>query len=213
MFAFVSCVTIGGGTTEADRLAQVRPAIVRMAYDGGVCTAFHVGNHRFITANHCLHSENPKAEIELEDQAGNTYRAIVITTFPDNDVAIMQAGGFYGPKLELWNDGNDGALKVGTKIMTIGYPGYNFTNFTFEVGYIKDLNFEVSNRRFITSRDNVFRGQSGGPTISVTNGKVIGMNDALIEMIDHLSPFAHQHGSISMYVPYDQLADALKTVR
>lgn len=207
----LACATVSHTTTLAEeRFASTKEAVVRMAYDSGSCTAFHVGDQKFITAEHCLGAERKLDDIILIDQKGNEHLAVVLLEDASQDVAVLFAETFRGPKLEFWDDKVDGELRPGTEIMTVGYPGYYFIRLTFEIGHIRETNFDLIGRRLISSRDSVFRGQSGGPTIAMKNGKVIGMNDALIENIDQLSPFRHQHGSISLYVPYDILADALK---
>lgn len=207
----ISCASIDPSIVEEVRFSRAKDAIVRVSYDRGTCTAFHVGNHKFITAQHCLDTRNASAQLVLIDQQNREHKAEILAQFPQDDVAVIYAETFRGPKLELWNDKEDGTLRPGTEIMTIGYPGYYFIRLTFEIGHVRETNFNISGTRFISSRDTVFRGQSGGPTIALKNGKVIGMNDALIENIDQLGPYLHQHGSISLYVPYDTLSGALNS--
>lgn len=206
----LSCATINPNTSEEERFARAKDAVVHVEYDGASCTAFHVGAHKLITANHCLDVKRKLVDINLIDQQGNTHKANILLQDEENDVAVLYAETFRGPKLELWDEKKDGKLRPGTEIMTIGYPGYYFLRLTFEIGYVRETEFDLLGRELISSRDSVFRGESGGPTLAVKNGKVIGMNDMLIENIDRLSPFAHQHGSISLYVPYNVLADDVK---
>lgn len=139
------------------------------------------------------------------------YPAELVSVDISSDLSVLLVNYFNNSVLEVWNYEKDGDLKLGMPIISFGFPGYYFTEFTFELGYIKDLTV-IKGREIIMAKEMAYNGGSGGPVISLTNGKVIGITDAMIERIYNLPQKRHQHYSLSLIVPYFKIYDVVNNI-
>ena len=104
-------------------------------------------------------------------QGGNRYRAIVVATDPLLDIALLKSD-LSVPFFQL-----DDAFSVGDDIVAIGSP-HGYEN-NVSVGNVSSLDRKVYNYQgaplysFVDLA--IFPGNSGGPVIKESNGKVIGM--------------------------------------
>lgn len=107
------------------------------------------------------------------------YTAKTIGTDPETDIALIKIEGALFPALSM---GDSDTLEVGEPVMAIGSP-FGLT------GSVTTGIVSAKNRRqvsgdvydnYIQTDASINPGNSGGPLID-TNGKVIGMNTAIIE--------------------------------
>ena len=204
--------------TEDTAPDGIKPAIVSLHYKKYSCTAFHIGNGHFITAAHCLGEDVswPEDAIKLVDTNDQTHFAKIIMIDLRRDMMLLVTHDFTGPALEIWNPLSDGKPSRGMKLMSAGFPSYYFTEYTFDFGYLKDMAYHHGdNLQTILSKDISFRGDSGGPVISLRNGKVIGMTDAVLERIDRFDEKdqTHQHASLSILIGYSEISALIKENR
>jgi len=113
----------------------------------------------------------------------------------EKDLVLLSVYGFKGPALHLW----DGNIPYGMELVVLGYPGYYDVNFLWEHGYVKDI-VEFDGIEMILSEESSYAGESGGPVISTVDGRVIGMVDAGMELIEWLRIPMHSHISLSLFV-------------
>ena len=205
MLSLISCSVLGPLSAKQivhhneDGVAQLTRDIHLI--DGtrvnGSCTVFHIGNGRLLTAAHCfdplyltLYTNKEEESFmdtyfnhQITDAHGHVYKKIKLLKYNiSHDMVLLQVEGFDGRALAIWNPSLDGTPEVGDRIISLGYPGYFARKFTFEIGLIKSISFMKTglghDGPFILSKGTLFPGYSGGPTLSMENGKVIGLNHA-----------------------------------
>jgi hypothetical protein len=130
----------------------------------------------------------------------------------DRDVAVFEAMGFKGQPMILWSERLYGMPKIGSSIVSMGYPGYYQQQFIFEEGIIMD--YTTSNGvSLLVSKGISYPGESGGPVISLHNGQVIGVVHALVEHIFHAGEDMHVHNTISLIVSWSEVRAVLEHAR
>jgi hypothetical protein len=138
-------------------------------------------------------------EVRMVNERNFQYFPKVAKFNKAKDLVLLLAPDFKGPALSLWDGGWDGHIPRGMELVALGYPGYYGLDFIFEHGFIKDIvNFEGV--EMVVSEEASYSGESGGPVLSTANGKVIGMVDAGIELINWRRFPMHEHVSISLFV-------------
>ncbi len=141
--------------------------------DGNVLTNHHV-------VEGALTGDRSALEVALPD--GSKYRARIVGTDKQNDLAVIRLVGAPKERLHPIPLGDSGSLKVGQKVLAIGNP-LRLQN-TLTVGVISSLG-----RRIRTETgdlvDNVIQtdaainpGNSGGPLLN-TAGEMIGINTSI----------------------------------
>jgi S1-C subfamily serine protease len=112
---------------------------------------------------------------------GQSYRARMIGTDPDNDIAILQIDAPADTLYPIpWGDSSK--LRVGQRILAIGNP-FGLER-TLSDGIISSLNRQLPSRTRRTMRSiiqidaSLNQGNSGGPLLN-TRGQLIGMNTAI----------------------------------
>lgn len=200
------CISSNTGPNTAESvISDSKNAIVRITYNEGSCTGFHIGYNLFATAAHCFWP-GPYFPISDINIIRNTEKlsAEIVTLDFNTDVALLISDNFSGPSLELYQESIDGPLTLGRPVIALGYPGYNNTILTFEDGLIKQLAPST-----ITTRDMIYFGESGGPLIDLKSGKVIGIAHALYEHQISLGSNSHQHYTESLYKPINKLEELI----
>tara|TARA_B100001094_G_scaffold59274_1_gene54768 strand:+ start:362 stop:1774 length:1413 start_codon:yes stop_codon:yes gene_type:complete len=129
-----------------------------------------------ITNNHVIENNN---EIEITTNNNKTYKANVIGSDPDTDIAVLKINS--GGKLPYIYFGNSDTTRIGEWVLAVGNP-FNL-NSTVTAGIIsaksRDLNkSDGVNESYIQTDAAVNRGNSGGALVN-TSGELIGINTAI----------------------------------
>ncbi len=129
-----------------------------------------------ITNNHVIEDSN---EIEITTNDNKSYKAKIIGTDPDTDIAVLKINT--NKKLPYVFFGNSDATKIGEWVLAVGNP-FNL-NSTVTAGIIsaksRDLNKRDGvNESYIQTDAAVNRGNSGGALVN-TSGELIGINTAI----------------------------------
>ncbi|MDA9602684.1 trypsin-like peptidase domain-containing protein, partial [Flavobacteriaceae bacterium] len=129
-----------------------------------------------ITNNHVIENNN---EIEITTNNNKIYKAIVIGSDPDTDIAVLKINS--GEKLPYIYFGNSDTTRIGEWVLAVGNP-FNL-NSTVTAGIIsaksRDLNkSDGVNESYIQTDAAVNRGNSGGALVN-TSGELIGINTAI----------------------------------
>jgi len=191
------------------RIATTKPSVVRFVSEHGSCSAFYVGQDLFITAAHCI---RPDADHFIENTDGDMYLVQTIITDRDRDVAVFSSNDFDGLPLQLWNEWMYGDLKIGSAIISMGFPGYYGQEFAFEEGTVLDKRMR-GRVRMLVSRNAAYFGESGGPVISLHNGQVVGLVHALSEHVTDLGGDIRVHNTLSMLVAWSEIRTVLEQAR
>jgi S1-C subfamily serine protease len=200
----LSLMLMGGcAHTVESTLSESRGSVVKLEYNSGICTSFHIGGGYFLTAAHCFHDAVLVSGVTVIDDRGERHRAALINRDSKRDIAILAVDDFHGPALKLWGP-SDGAVKMGSETLTLGFPGYYGTDFIFEHSRVQDQLVLRDTRVFI-AKEAAYKGQSGGPVISVANGKVLGLVRSCAEKVMDLETGAHVHNSLGIFVSYEEL--------
>jgi len=137
-------------------------------------------NGNIVTNNHVV--ENAQSlEVALPDQT--TYRAELVGSDPQNDLAVIRLVGAAKERLHPIVMGDSSALRVGQKVLAIGNP-FRLQN-TLTTGIVSALGRRIrsDNGNLI---DNVIQtdaainpGNSGGPLLN-SAGEMIGINTMIV---------------------------------
>lgn len=133
-----------------------------------------------IVTNYHVIEDSDVIAVTLSD-ASEPYRAEVVGTDPQNDIAVLRINA--PPEiLKPVNLGESGSLKVGQKIFAIGNP-FGLER-TMTVGIISSLgrSLRADNGRLIKNVIQIDaalnQGNSGGPLLD-SDGNLVGMNTAI----------------------------------
>lgn len=135
-----------------------------------------------ITNAHVIEGANT---IEVTLSSTETYPAAIVGMSKEKDIAVIRVPQLMNQRPIALNTTD--AIEVGTPILALGSPlGYqnsvsvgiiSGTNRSFDInGYAYDEVYQISS--------NITHGNSGGPLIDQTTGKVIGINSAGISDTD-----------------------------
>ena len=133
-------------------------------------------NGYIITNNHVIENNT---EIEITTNENKIYKARVVGTDPDSDIAILKINA--KEKLPYVFFGNSDTTKIGEWVLAVGNP-FNL-NSTVTAGIIsaksRDLNIrDGKNEWYIQTDAAVNKGNSGGALVN-TRGELIGINTAI----------------------------------
>ncbi|HLF63685.1 MAG TPA: trypsin-like peptidase domain-containing protein [Saprospiraceae bacterium] len=141
-------------------------------------SGFIISSDGFVITNHHVISRTDQVSITLQD--GRSMPAKIIGTDASTDVAVLQVHAEGVRKLSF---GNSAALQVGQIAIAVGNPfGFQYTVTTGVVSALGRTLRSESGRLIddVIQTDAALNpGNSGGPLLD-SNGKVIGMNTALI---------------------------------
>jgi len=179
------------------------------------CTAFHLGKGLFATAAHCLggYPEKPYPELNLTDQNERTYTPKIVAYDLRRDLALLSVSWYSGPKLELWDEKTDGKLPLGMEIMGLGFPGYFDTEFTFDFGQVRGEIVGPDKVKYVLSRDLSTAGYSGGPIVSMHNGKVIAITHAAFDRTHFYDGRQHVEAWITLAISVTELENWLHELK
>jgi len=141
-------------------------------------SGFIIRKDGYIVTNAHVVTDAERIQVKLSD--GRSFRARVVGTDPDTDIALIKIDG--QTRLPVAPLGNSASLRMGEWVCAIGNPlGYEHT---VTVGVVSAVGraFPVTNGRnndMIQTDAAINPGNSGGPLLNV-RGEVIGMNTAII---------------------------------
>jgi serine protease Do len=151
-----------------------------------------------LTNNHVI-DRAERIVVRLSD--GRSYRARVVGTDPDSDIALIKIDGEQG--LPVAPLGDSSALRMGEWVCAIGNPlGYEHTVTVGVVSYLGRKLFDMSLDNYIQTDAAINFGNSGGPLIN-GRGEVIGINAAI----------SSRASSIGFAVPINAAAAVLPQLR
>lgn len=215
LITFLAILTISGcrpvpdtNTNVEDFIENSQRAMVHIFYGDKSCSGFHVGSDIIVTAAHCF-SDLPSyatKNITMNSYSKNELYPEAISVDHDKDLAILYSADFPETALALWDTNTDGPVRLGSPVAALGYPGYYDMHFTFEIGYVKDIVIDHTGLLVIKGRNMIYPGESGGPLISLKNGKVIGVGHTVYGlMLEGITKSAHKHYDIGIFVSTDEL--------
>lgn len=195
-FLMTGCYTQPPDLIEA-RIHEAQRASVKVIDSNGICSGFHIGSGYYITAAHCLEGGTKKITIFY---GKNPHRATVLFKSPEKDVAVFESV-VLPARLKI-STPDELVNPVGRAIITAGFPGYMATEFAFQSSRILRSTKDSTGRKILISSNAAYPGESGGPVISITSGKVMGVVDAMIERVYWPDAQAkeHVHNNISIFV-------------
>ncbi len=166
---------------EADPLAQVLPALVRITtppdanggYSSG--TGIIIDTGWVLTNEHVIDSANGQL-VNTYYLDGHRSPGKVIASDPDLDLALIQAATGTLPSA-MWGD--EGKLQNGAALYAIGYSGGAPMPFEEPGHYIQTTVDRSTGQAYIVSDVQLQHGDSGGPLLNRC-GQVIGINTARI---------------------------------
>jgi serine protease Do len=151
-----------------------------------------------LTNNHVI-DRAERITVKLSD--GRSFRARVIGTDPDTDIALIKIDGQAG--LPVAPLGDSSALRMGEWVCAIGNPlGYEHTVTVGVVSFLGRKLFDRSLDNYIQTDAAINFGNSGGPLINA-DGEVIGINAAI----------SSRASSIGFAVPIDGATAILAQLR
>lgn len=208
IFLISSCAHLPYQSPD-EALKNLKSSVVKVDTEYTTCTGFFIGKNHFLTSAHCfINNFNQKFIIIDEDQV--KYKAKIIKYDEARDLALIEAVGVFRAKaFEFWNEDTDGKVLLGSPILSMGYPGYYLGSFIFESSYFVGEGKIDGNIDCVICKNCVYQGESGGPMISLVNGKVIGVIDSNSERITHFDSERHQHNTLGLAVSYKEVKQFL----
>ncbi|MGI5853458.1 MAG: S1C family serine protease [Bacillota bacterium] len=140
----------------------------------GKGSGFIISKDGYVLTNEHVISGTDEVTVSLPD--GRKYTATVVGTDKVNDLAVLKIPGEDLPTVEL---GDSSTLEPGQWVLAIGNP-YGLKD-TVTAGIISGLGRSLDGEGgFIQTDAAINPGNSGGPLVDM-NGKVIGINTAIIQ--------------------------------
>lgn len=197
----VACAHVGSRNDTERILNETRPAVMHLQSGKSSCSAFAIEGNLIISAAHCLSDADDKdKELVLTDHRNFRYYPKLLAVDFKRDLMLLQAPGYTGKVLELW----EGEIPVGTEIITEGYPGMNDLEFYWN----RDLVRYVTNKggvELVAAGDSIYFGASGGCAVDAKTGMVIGMNDMLSDRTTWMEFPFHKHGVQSYFISSNEI--------
>jgi serine protease Do len=155
--------------SDADAVASVLPAVVKVRAASGVGTGVVVGSTGAILTNQHVVREASSVKVELQDE--RVLTATVVRTDATRDLALLQPEATDLPRATL---GDARTLRLGEGLIAIGYPlglegGPTVTRGVFSGSR------PLKGAEWIQTDTALNPGNSGGPLISL-RGEVVGIN-------------------------------------
>jgi serine protease Do len=162
----------------------------------GAGSGFIIDTDGSILTNNHVVDRADRISVKLSD--GRTFRARVIGTDPDTDIALLKIDAQTG--LPVAPLGDSSSLRMGEWVCAIGNPlGYEHTVTVGVVSFLGRKLFDMSLDNYIQTDAAINFGNSGGPLINA-RGEVIGINAAISSRASNIG-FAVPIGSATAALP------------
>ncbi|NQU43104.1 Do family serine endopeptidase [bacterium] len=142
----------------------------------GLGSGFIIEANGIILTNNHVVQQTDDLKVVLDD--GREYKAEVIGSDPETDVAVLKIDATDLPVLQA---GNSDSLRVGQFVLAIGSP--QGLSQTVSFGIVSAMNRSelriTTFDRFIQTDAAINRGNSGGPLLD-SHGRVVGMSTAIV---------------------------------
>jgi len=157
------------------RYYRSHPPVERRQRQTGLGSGFLIDSQGTILTNNHVVKGTDELEVVLAD--GRTFKADVVGSDPETEVAVIKIAGKDLPYLEL---GDSDTVKVGNLVLAIGSPqGLPQTVTSGIVSALNRSSVGITNfADFIQTDAAVNPGSSGGPLLDA-DGKAIGINTAI----------------------------------
>lgn len=163
-----------------DLFPEMHPDIPRGITSGG--SGIIIDREGYVLTNN--HVVENATDIDVKDSNGHEYRAKVVGTDPESDVALIRVEDTKFSVEQVAELGNSDAIKVGDWAIAIGNP-FGLEQ-TVTVGVISAKgrsNLSIAGggplyQNFIQTDASINFGNSGGPLINI-HGQVVGVNTAI----------------------------------
>jgi serine protease Do len=163
------------GADPLDGPLELGPPRDREAPRRGAGSGFIIDPDGSILTNHHVVDRAERITVKLSD--GRTFRARLIGSDPDTDVALIKVDGQSG--LPVAPIGDSSTLRMGEWVCAIGNPlGYEHTVTVGVVSFLGRKLFDMSLDNYIQTDAAINFGNSGGPLIN-SRGEVVGINAAI----------------------------------
>ena len=174
---------------------------MNLRLDKSSCSGFHIGDGKILTAAHCI-ARMPKAEIILTDGRKFSHRLLLLDR--QRDLALLKIEVSDFDSLQIWDPFFNGQIPVGSEVVSVGFPGYYNAKMQFEIGHIHGL-ARMDGVDVLVSKNTAFPGESGGPAIATSNGRVVGVIHAYREIIRENTAGNHYHMHLSYFIAYTEM--------
>jgi S1-C subfamily serine protease len=173
-----------------DDVQAYKKAVVVIETGTSKGTGFAVSGDGIIITNHHVVEGEDSVTAAFADEG--LFTAKVTDTYPQIDIAILQAEGNGFPFLDL---SDSAPAQAGEAVLFIGNP-LKFNRIANEGTIIGDIRLEGWGEKVQMINAPVYRGNSGSPVIS-RDGKVTGI---IFATLDH-----RDYGKVGLFVPVDLL--------
>jgi len=134
----------------------------------GIGTGFFINNNGYILTNE--HVVRGEVQPSVKTRDGRAILGKVIAVDKDLDLALVQTGVNGSPWLAM---ADKSEIDIGSDVIAIGTP--EGLDWSISKGIVSAVR-QSGNSVLIQTDTPINHGNSGGPLISVTNGKVVGIN-------------------------------------
>lgn len=178
---------------ETDQIVESRDffgRIVRREASGSG-SGFVILKDGFIVTNNHVIANAQRIQVSFAESIDpNTYTADVLSTVPEEDLALIKLRNPEGKLFPTVPMGTSSDLMIGEKVIAIGNP-YGHTH-TVSTGIISGLHRDVEIAAPRLSFDDLIQtdasinfGNSGGPLMNI-NGELIGINTAVNSQAENI---------------------------
>ena len=175
--------------SSQEDIALYKQAVVIVLTDDSKGTGFSISSDGTILTNYHVIEGNKTVTVGFSDD--RRFKADVVQTAPDVDLAVLKINGEDIPYLDL---SEETTFEKGDSIYFIGNP-LGFTGIANEgkiIDYTQLSDWEVP---VVMLEAPVYRGNSGSPVLN-KDGQVIGV---VFATLDH-----DKHGRVGLFVPIDE---------
>lgn len=194
----IDFLTTSAKLLQDDTVQQYRKAVVVIEGENNKGTGFAISNDGYILTNH--HVIEEQQSITVAFQSEGLYKAEVVESFPDIDLALLKVDGEELPFFDKLNQQLESDDK---HVLFIGNP-LRFNGIANEGELIATTNLENWDIPLYMIDAPVYRGNSGSPVVN-EDGEVIAV---IFATQNH-----EEHGKIGLAVPIEYVFEVSKTLQ